>query len=321
MVQRSLVLVATAISAAQFSGRMSHTIGSINNDIQHGNCALMSWLDFAPKFHVALNKDDWASGNHCGRCISVKCIDPACKGSRTHVTAQITDKCSNCKHGDIVSSELMFTRVTGGKLHGQSRVEWDFVNCPVVGGLQICAMTGSSPSWLRVQASNSVNGIKKMRINGASSPLFSDSFYFISTALQNPNLSETHVSMTSWAGEEISTYVSLQAGKCTQISKQFSKGRFSSRSKTSSENVIPPDGVPKSDEDYSKPTATSQLVIINDPVVDQPTNMTTWLISSAIGILILVVLVLLFIQYRARDDTPQEDLVPSQRAGVVVHHL
>ncbi|RQM29034.1 hypothetical protein B5M09_003212 [Aphanomyces astaci] len=206
---------------AQFNG-VATTYGPPDGESpQGGNCALMTWLDFAPRFHAALNDKQWSSGVHCGRCVLVTCTDPRCT-SRESVLGQVTDRCPECAHGDLDMSLPMFHKITGYNTD-RLTIHWDFVDCPVSGGVQVCAKSGSSKHWLYIQASNAVNGVASMNINGAPAPIFSSAYYFMSQAL-GVELANTVVSMTSHGGDTIDVKVQLEADKCTQIPQQFAKG-------------------------------------------------------------------------------------------------
>ncbi|KAG9416821.1 hypothetical protein AC1031_001211 [Aphanomyces cochlioides] len=208
-------------TSAQFNG-IATTYGPPNGESPHGgNCALMTWLDFAPQFHVALNDKQWSSGVHCGRCVQVQCTDARCKNPQP-VLGQITDRCPECNHGDLDMSLPMFNKITGYTTD-RLTIHWEFVDCPVSGGVQVCAKAGSSKHWLYIQASNTVDGVASMNINGAPAPVFGSAYYFMSQVLGSVELADTQISMTSHAGETIQIKVTLEADKCTQIPQQFSK--------------------------------------------------------------------------------------------------
>ncbi|RHY28926.1 hypothetical protein DYB32_007403, partial [Aphanomyces invadans] len=173
----------------------------------------------APQFHVAINDNQYDYGVHCGRCVSVTCVDARCPTKRS-VMGQITDRCPECSHGDLDMSLPMFQQVTGFTTD-RLAISWDFVDCPVAGGVQVCAKSGSSIHWLYVQPDNAVNGVKSMRINGGDAPIFASAYYFMSTVLGTVDLSRTQVEMTSHSGETIRATVALVADQCTQIPQQF----------------------------------------------------------------------------------------------------
>ncbi|RHZ30895.1 hypothetical protein DYB26_005786 [Aphanomyces astaci] len=186
---------------------------------QGGNCAMMKWLPLAPQFHVAINNNQYDTGANCGRCVSVTCVDARCQSKRT-VLGQVTDRCPECSQGDLDMSLPMFQQVTGFTTD-RLAISWEFVDCPVTDGVQVCAKDGSSIHWLYVQPGNTLNGVKSMRINGGDAPLFGSAYYFMSTVLGTVDLSQTQVEMTSHSGQTIKATVALVANQCTQISQQF----------------------------------------------------------------------------------------------------
>ncbi|OQR97507.1 hypothetical protein ACHHYP_10896 [Achlya hypogyna] len=184
-----------------------------------GNCNLMDWLPMSSKgYHVAINNEQWGLGMHCGRCVQIKCVDKACS-SFPPAIAQITDRCPGCPYGDLDMALPVFKAVTGQST-GRLQVSWTFVDCPVDGGIKVCAKSGSSQWWLALQATNTVNGVQAMNINdGTSALLGGTAYYFL--AKNSGALSSTRVTLTSFSGDTITTTVGLAAGQCTQISQQF----------------------------------------------------------------------------------------------------
>ncbi|CAK4875000.1 unnamed protein product [Aphanomyces euteiches] len=146
MLQNVLLLaaVATQVLAGTYSGDGT-TYG--DGDPANGNCALMKYASFAPAFHVALNNDQYNSGANCGRCVSVSCTDSRCTKTAP-VIAQIVDRCPECKHGDLDMSLQLYNAVTG-YTPGRVQITWDFIDCDIDGGIQVCAKSGSSIDWLR----------------------------------------------------------------------------------------------------------------------------------------------------------------------------
>ncbi|ETW09030.1 hypothetical protein H310_01498 [Aphanomyces invadans] len=226
MLFRQVVLAATATTlavhaATTYSGLSSTYGGPDGVEASTGNCAPMNHLPTATKYHVAMNDKQYNEGLNCGRCVQVQCTDSRCTSNKV-MTAQVTDRCPECSHGDLDMTLPLFNELTG-HFTDKYKIEWQFVDCPVSGGVQVCAKEGSSKFWLYVQPMNTVSGVKEMKVNGGAAPPFLPCFYFMTTKL-GVELEETEVEMTSWAGETIKTKVALQAGACTQISQQFTRG-------------------------------------------------------------------------------------------------
>ncbi|CAK4685121.1 unnamed protein product [Aphanomyces euteiches] len=207
------------VTAGTFSGDGT-TYG--DGDPGNGNCALMKYLPSATAYHVALNNDQYDSGANCGRCVKLSCTDSRCKNTAP-VVAQIVDRCPECKQGDLDMSLQLWNAVTGYP-SDRVKITWDYVDCDVQGGIQVCAKEGSSIYWLYVQPGNTRTGVQSMKINGADAPIFSSAYYFMSTVLNTIPLSQTTVEMTAYTGETIKATVSLTANQCTQIPQQFKGG-------------------------------------------------------------------------------------------------
>ncbi|KAF0686375.1 Aste57867_21819 [Aphanomyces stellatus] len=205
-----------------YTGLSSTYGGPDGVDASTGNCGPMAALPSATKYHVAMNDPQYIKGLHCGRCVQIQCTDPRCNSNKV-MMAQITDRCPECKSGDLDMTLPLFQELTGYQTDKYA-ISWSFVDCPVDGGIQVCAKDGSSKYWLFVQPMNTVSGVRSMKINGGTADPFPSNYYFMSTKLGVVELGDTDVEMTSWAGETIKTTVALQAGACTQIRQQFSTG-------------------------------------------------------------------------------------------------
>ncbi|OQS00538.1 hypothetical protein ACHHYP_03409 [Achlya hypogyna] len=212
-------VAALAASVAAFTG-VATTYGGPNGvEVQGGNCGLMAWMPNAQQFHAAINTPQWDSGRNCGRCVQVQCTDPRCK-SRAKVIGQVTDRCPECAQGALDLTLPFFKQVTGDTTDRYA-ISWSFVNCPVKGGVKVCAKSGSNPYWLAVQPANTRSGVASMTINGKPSPLMDAmSNYFFMSTVQGP-LDKTRVAIKSFTGETISATVALQPGQCTEVFQQF----------------------------------------------------------------------------------------------------
>ncbi|KAH9118883.1 hypothetical protein AeMF1_008180, partial [Aphanomyces euteiches] len=151
MLRALLVVGVTAlqVTAGTHSGDGT-TYG--DGDPALGNCALMKYLPSATAYHVALNNDQYDSGANCGRCVKLSCTDSRCKNTAP-VVAQIVDRCPECKQGDLDMSLQLWNAVTGYP-SDRVKITWDYVDCDVQGGIQVCAKEGSSIYWLYVQPGN-----------------------------------------------------------------------------------------------------------------------------------------------------------------------
>ncbi|EQC34310.1 hypothetical protein SDRG_08083 [Saprolegnia diclina VS20] len=220
----ALVLMAVAVTVlGQSSTGIATTYGGPEGSPPgDGNCNLMDWLPMSTNgYHVAINTVQWALGKHCGRCVQIQCVDSGCTTNAVAV-AQITDHCPGCENGDLDMALPIF-QATTGHTTGRWKVQWSFVDCPVQGGVKICAKVGSSQWWLAVQPTNTVNGVASMSVNGPTCPLFGGTAYYFQ-AQQTAPLGSTQISMTSFSGDTITANVALQPGQCTQLTQQFKTG-------------------------------------------------------------------------------------------------
>lgn len=76
-----------------------------------------------PKFHVALNAQQWNNSLDCGRCVSILYKDSP------PVTAMVTNFCPECKSGDLDLHADLYSALIK-QSPGREKIKWDFVNCP-----------------------------------------------------------------------------------------------------------------------------------------------------------------------------------------------
>nr|AIG55916.1 secreted protein [Achlya hypogyna] len=216
------VIITTALlgftAAETFTASTTGPAGG--NPVFGASCGLMAGIPSTPAYQVSLNYAQYGQGQNCGRCVAVTCVDDRCKGKPT-VVAQITDSGSS-NSGDLLLSEQLFKKVTGATTDWY-KVSWQFADCPVTGGVTVCAKSGSSPWWLAVQPTNTLGGVQSMTINGKPATYMSDinNYYFKADSTAATPLETTAITLTSFQGETISTLVSLTAGQCTQTNVQF----------------------------------------------------------------------------------------------------
>jgi len=116
---------------------------------------------------VAINAPQWSDGQVCGKCVSVKCIDPKCPTQGVAVRAQAVDKCPECKFGDIDMSYPLYKAVTGSwpnRLH----VSWSWTDCGdlINGTIQLDPKDGTNPYFTAFYLSNSRYPIANVTIDG-----------------------------------------------------------------------------------------------------------------------------------------------------------
>lgn len=100
-------------------------IQSYNGDVTSFGGSIGGFCGFkeVPKFHVALNAEQWNNSLDCGRCVSI-----SYKGSPP-ITAMISDKCPECKYGDLDLFTDLYSELIK-QSPGREKISWNFVNCP-----------------------------------------------------------------------------------------------------------------------------------------------------------------------------------------------
>lgn len=109
--------------------------------------------------HVALNSENWGNSLNCGRCVSIS------YENQDPVIAMITDKCPECKYGDLDLYEEVY-KLTIKKSPGREKIKWDFVNCPssfISENIKL-GIDHINYYWLSIRPESFICGIKKMEI-------------------------------------------------------------------------------------------------------------------------------------------------------------
>lgn len=187
----------------------------------------MSVQPHARKYYVAMNNDQFDGLRSCGRCVEVQCDDHRCSGERKKAVVQVLDRCPECKHGDLDLSPEVFREITGSH-PSRYTVKWKYVQCPsefVSGNIKVCTKDGSNRFWTAFQPTNSLKGIKAMKVNGVKAHLDQsqiNAYYF---KIQYPgglNFHEpVHFNMKAMDGSTVQGNVHVQLSSCTEGNFQF----------------------------------------------------------------------------------------------------
>ncbi len=212
-----LSIVQHMINAYFVGDGTAYTLGSVDA----GNCNfLYSGYTNASTNYAALNSVQWNNLANCGRCATVQCIDSRCSSSES-ILVQILDQCPECKYGDLDLSPSVFKTLTGSD-PSRYKIQWDFVECPISGSIKYCFNRGSNNYWVAIQPTNFAYGIYDMKINGISSRIMQNAYYYLSTD-KWINTSSIDIELTNINGDKISDTISGTAGKCTDGISQFSQ--------------------------------------------------------------------------------------------------
>lgn len=113
-------LVYKQIQSYQFSGDgTAYGGGEPDNGQINGYCGFTK----LPKFHVALNSQQWNNSLDCGRCVSISYKDSE------PITAMVTNICPECKSGDLDLHADLYKELIK-QSPGREKISWEFVNCP-----------------------------------------------------------------------------------------------------------------------------------------------------------------------------------------------
>ncbi|KDO24822.1 hypothetical protein SPRG_09655 [Saprolegnia parasitica CBS 223.65] len=220
------------------------------NNATLGTCQLMKTLRNAVRFQVSLSAHQWARGANCGRCVQAQCSN--CP-SPLPITAQVTDRCSNCPAGDIDVSRPMFQALFGAPT-GRRPLKWGFVDCPVEATLALCTKPRNTSLYtIFVQPTNTVSGVANMTIDGFKGRLSGKGSYFFKAPMPR-NWSDVLINLTATNGEKITASVALRSGRCVTIPHQFQPTAVGSALIQASSSSL------DSDDDIVVPTTTPRPV-------------------------------------------------------------
>jgi len=117
-------------------------------------------FNYNGNMEVAINAPQWINSLNCGRCVNIK------YQNQNSITAIITDKCPECKSGDLD----MFTETYQAIIKSSpSRVpiSWEFIDCPqpfVDGNIKL-RINEINYYWLSINPNNFKCGIKNIEIS------------------------------------------------------------------------------------------------------------------------------------------------------------
>ena len=105
---------------------------------------------------AAMNLTDYAGSAACGEFVAVT-------GPKGAVTVRITDKCPECKPGDIDLSEQAFAKIAD-MAAGRVPISWYVVAGDVTGPVSYRYKEGSTRWWTAIQVRNHRLPITKLEI-------------------------------------------------------------------------------------------------------------------------------------------------------------
>jgi expansin (peptidoglycan-binding protein) len=150
----SPVAGATPVLSARSSGE-----GTFYGATGEGQCS----FDASPGnlMVAAMNDHDYATAAACGEFVSVS-------GPNGSVTVRITDRCPECKPGDIDLSAQAFARIAD-PVAGRVPIGWQVVAGDVAGPIAFRFKEGSTRYWTAIQVRNHRLPISGLEIKPAGS--------------------------------------------------------------------------------------------------------------------------------------------------------
>lgn len=222
-----VLLIALSVKGQDFTGDAT----AYGDDFQGGNCGFTSLSPYAQKYFAALNNEQFDRFSHCGQCAEVECTSPVCQG-KPRVIVQFTNRCPECKHGDIDFSNTAFQELTGSS-PSRLRISWRFVQCPsniVSGNLEYYVKDGSNPYWFALQPRNSMVSVTKMEVQPQGRDWIElqppgtnsiDSYYFLGQMSDGLRTPFSVRSTSANGGVIVDTFDSLNAGDTLHSQSQF----------------------------------------------------------------------------------------------------
>lgn len=130
---------------------------------QGGACLYQDLPEPAKKSFVAINQVLWDSMGMqqvCGRCVKIS------YGGKT-VMGMVTNRCPECKEGDLDLSDSLFKEATGSH-PSRLTASWELVDCEdsmgVTGDVGFYVKDGVNANWLALQPVNFRSPITKLSL-------------------------------------------------------------------------------------------------------------------------------------------------------------
>jgi hypothetical protein len=132
-------------------------------------CGMGFLSDYFKDHFVALPTTLYRSGELCGGCVRLWCVDSVCQDALVrNASFMVTDSCKDCTGNSLLVSERGFTNLTGININISPtlQIAWTFESCaPLISGAQCLSRAvdlllarghGGSASGFAVSASNAL---------------------------------------------------------------------------------------------------------------------------------------------------------------------
>ena len=151
-----LILIITKLCTSQnFTG----TVTAFGGSNVGGACGFkQKSFNYDNMMEVAINSEQWDNSYNCGRCVSISY-------KNENKIAVITDKCPECKYGDLDLFLQMYSEI----IHlppSREKISWDFIDCPkeLLYEYINLRIDFINQHWLSINPEDFKCGIKKMEI-------------------------------------------------------------------------------------------------------------------------------------------------------------
>lgn len=117
---------------------------------------------YSNKLQVALNEPQWNNSLNCGRCVSIQ------YENRPPLIALISDKCQECKYGDLDLFEESYRSLISNN-YGREKIKWEFTKCNnfVNGNIKL-RIDYINRYWLSINPENFLCGFSNIEISFGS---------------------------------------------------------------------------------------------------------------------------------------------------------
>ena len=209
--------ISTELNNEFFTGDATAFGGSNNG----GFCGFKeNSFNYNSKIEVALNSVQWDNSKNCGRCVSIKYQD------NEPVIALISDKCPECKFGDLDLFEESYKKIIK-QSPGREKIRWNFIKCPseFVSGDMTLRIDYINEYWLSINPENFACGILNIELSFGDNWIqmerndnsMSGLYFNFNGAVKYP----FQFRITSLSNEIILTPLYNELKKTLEINKQF----------------------------------------------------------------------------------------------------
>ncbi|PRW57741.1 Expansin 1 [Chlorella sorokiniana] len=134
-------------------------------------CGMGFLSDYFKDHFVALPTTLYRSGELCGGCVRLWCVDSVCQDALVrNASFMVTDSCKDCTGNSLLVSERGFTNLTGVNINISPtlQIAWTFESCaPLIsGGIRMLASKNNGPTFLSCNFSNLRQLLKTVTIGG-----------------------------------------------------------------------------------------------------------------------------------------------------------